>query len=92
MDVLITPTMKMPAPLLNAPGAAGGGGNNNAAFDIFGLPTISVPCGFSSAGLPIGLQMSAAPFAESTVLALAHAYEQATEWHTRKPDEGRWGR
>ena len=90
VDLLITPTMKTPPPLLGAPGAAGGGGNNNAAFDIFGLPTISIPCGFSAAGLPIGLQISGAPFGESTVLALAHAYEQATEWHTRRPPlEGR---
>jgi aspartyl-tRNA(Asn)/glutamyl-tRNA(Gln) amidotransferase subunit A len=58
---------------------------NTAAFDIYGLPTISVPCGFSSSGLPIGLQISGNHFAESTVLALAHAYEQATEWHKRRP-------
>jgi aspartyl-tRNA(Asn)/glutamyl-tRNA(Gln) amidotransferase subunit A len=58
---------------------------NTAAFDIYGLPTISVPCGFSSSGLPIGLQISGNHFAESTVLALAHAYEQATEWHRRRP-------
>jgi aspartyl-tRNA(Asn)/glutamyl-tRNA(Gln) amidotransferase subunit A len=85
VDLLITPTMKTPAPLLGSPGAGGGGGNNNAAFDVFGLPTISVPCGFSTAGLPIGLQITAAPFAESTVIALAHAYERATDWHKRKP-------
>jgi aspartyl-tRNA(Asn)/glutamyl-tRNA(Gln) amidotransferase subunit A len=85
VDLLITPTMKTPPPKLGAPGAAGGGGNNNAVFDILGLPTISIPCGFSASGLPIGLQISGAPFAESTVLALAHAYEQATDWHTRKP-------
>jgi aspartyl-tRNA(Asn)/glutamyl-tRNA(Gln) amidotransferase subunit A len=88
VDLLITPTMKTPPPKLGAPGAAGGGGNNNAAFDVFGLPTISVPCGFSALGLPIGLQISGAPFAESAVLALASAYEQATEWHTRKPTIG----
>ena len=58
---------------------------NTSPFDIFGLPTITVPCGFSSSGLPIGLQISGVPFAESNVLALAHAYEQATEWHTRHP-------
>jgi aspartyl-tRNA(Asn)/glutamyl-tRNA(Gln) amidotransferase subunit A len=85
VDLLITPTMKTPPPLIGAPGAAGGGGNNNAAFDIFGLPTISIPCGISSGGLPIGLQISGAPFGESTVLSLAQAYERATEWHTRKP-------
>jgi aspartyl-tRNA(Asn)/glutamyl-tRNA(Gln) amidotransferase subunit A len=49
------------------------------------LPTISVPCGFTKAGLPIGLQISGPNFAETRVLALAHAYEQATEWHTRAP-------
>jgi aspartyl-tRNA(Asn)/glutamyl-tRNA(Gln) amidotransferase subunit A len=68
--------------------AAGGGGGgivNTAAFDIYGLPTITVPCGFSASGLPIGLQISGAHFAESTVLTLAHAYEQATEWHTKRP-------
>jgi aspartyl-tRNA(Asn)/glutamyl-tRNA(Gln) amidotransferase subunit A len=77
--------MKTPPPLLGSQAAAGGGGNNNAAFDVFGLPTISVPCGFTASGLPIGLQISGAPWAESTVLTLAHAYEQATEWHRRRP-------
>ena len=99
VDVLITPTQRgvaqpiaAPPPAPGAgraggpPGGGGGGGIvNTAAFDIYGLPTISVPCGFSSGGLPIGLQISANHFAESTVLALAHAYEQATEWHTRRP-------
>ena len=93
VDLLITPTQRTPAGLIipaQHGGNAGGGGgagalNNTAAFDIYGLPTISVPCGFSSDGLPIGLQISGAPFAESTVIALAHAYEQATEWHTRRP-------
>ena len=59
---------------------------NTRPFNVFGLPTISVPCGFSQSGLPIGLQISGAPGAEAMVLALAHAYEQATEWHKRKPD------
>jgi aspartyl-tRNA(Asn)/glutamyl-tRNA(Gln) amidotransferase subunit A len=69
-----------------APAGGGGGGIvNTAAFDIYGLPTMTVPCGFSSTGLPIGLQISANHFAESTVLALAHAYEQATDWHRRRP-------
>ena len=76
--------MKTPAPLLEG-GPPGGGGNNNAVFDIFGLPTISVPCGFSRLGLPIGLSISGAPWAESTVLALAAAYERTTDWHTRRP-------
>ena len=88
VDLLITPTQKAPAPLIVpvAPPAGGGGGiYNTAAFDIYGLPTISVPCGFSASGLPIGLQISGAHFAESAVLALAYAYEQATGWHTRRP-------
>jgi aspartyl-tRNA(Asn)/glutamyl-tRNA(Gln) amidotransferase subunit A len=91
VDLLITPTQKAPAPLivpvaLPAGGGGGGGGiYNTAAFDIYGLPTISVPCGFSASGLPMGLQISGAHFAESAVLALAYAYEQATGWHTRRP-------
>ena len=67
------------------PGGGGGGIINTAAFDVYGLPTISVPCGFSSSGLPIGLQISGNHFAESTVLAVAHAYERATDWHKRRP-------
>jgi aspartyl-tRNA(Asn)/glutamyl-tRNA(Gln) amidotransferase subunit A len=85
VDLLIAPTMKTPAALLAGPGAGGGGGNNNVAFDMYGVPSISIPCGFTNSGLPIGLQISGAHFAESTVLALAHAYEQATEWHKRNP-------
>ena len=96
VDVLITPTQRGVAqPIVPpqtastgggapAPGA-GGGLVNTAAFDLYGLPTISVPCGFSASGLPIGLQISGNHFSESTVLALAHAYEQATEWHKRRP-------
>jgi len=84
VDVLIAPTMKTPAPLLSAPQNAIGA-NNNEVFDVFGLPSISLPCGFTSSGLPIGLQITGGHFAESNVLALAHAYEQATEWHKRKP-------
>ncbi|HEY7387159.1 MAG TPA: amidase [Bryobacteraceae bacterium] len=69
-----------------APRNAGGAGLNTVgAFDVYGLPAITVPCGFTSSGLPIGLQISGAPFAEVTVLSLAHAYEQATDWHTRRP-------
>jgi aspartyl-tRNA(Asn)/glutamyl-tRNA(Gln) amidotransferase subunit A len=87
VDVLITPTQRSVAQLIAGSPEPGGAGGlyNTAAFDIFGLPTISVPCGFSGTGLPIGLQISANHFAETTVLAVAHAYEQATEWHTRRP-------
>src|SRR5581483_9085716 len=85
VDLLITPTMVTPPPPLAGGGAPGAGRNNNAPFDVFGLPAISVPCGFTSDNLPLGLQIIGAPFAESTVLALAHAYEQRTEWHKRRP-------
>jgi len=88
VDLLITPTMVTPPPPLVGGASGGPGRNNNAPFDVFGLPAISVPCGFSSDGLPIGLQIIGAPFAESTVLALAHAYEQKTDWHRRRPSIG----
>jgi aspartyl-tRNA(Asn)/glutamyl-tRNA(Gln) amidotransferase subunit A len=58
---------------------------NTVPFDTFGLPAISVPCGFTRSGLPIGLQICGPPFGDSSVLALAHAYEQATPWHNRRP-------
>jgi aspartyl-tRNA(Asn)/glutamyl-tRNA(Gln) amidotransferase subunit A len=58
---------------------------NTRPFNAYGLPTISIPCGFSKDGLPIGLQISGPHFGEINVLALAHAYEQATEWHKRVP-------
>jgi aspartyl-tRNA(Asn)/glutamyl-tRNA(Gln) amidotransferase subunit A len=61
---------------------------NTSIFDAFGIPMISIPCGFTSDGLPIGIQIGGAPWAESTVLALAHAYERETEWHTRHPKLG----
>ena len=70
-----------------APQRRGGarGFANTSYFSYYGLPAMSIPCGFTASGLPIGLQISGAPFAEAAVLALAHAYEQATEWHTRRP-------
>jgi aspartyl-tRNA(Asn)/glutamyl-tRNA(Gln) amidotransferase subunit A len=58
---------------------------NTWLFDIFGLPAISIPCGFTKNGLPIGLQIAGAPFAEEKVLALAQAYERETKWHFRRP-------
>jgi aspartyl-tRNA(Asn)/glutamyl-tRNA(Gln) amidotransferase subunit A len=54
-------------------------------FNLTGLPAMSIPCGFSS-GLPIGLQLAGRAFEETTVFQLAHAYEQATDWHTRFPE------
>jgi aspartyl-tRNA(Asn)/glutamyl-tRNA(Gln) amidotransferase subunit A len=58
---------------------------NTRSLDDYGLPTITVPCGFSKNGLPIGMQISGPNLAERNVLALAHAFEQATDWHLRRP-------
>jgi len=54
-------------------------------FNLNGFPAITVPCGFSENGLPIGLQLAGRPFDEETVLRAAYAYEQATDWHKRRP-------
>ena len=56
--------------------------------NLAGVPAVSLPCGFTSDGLPIGLQLLAAPFQESRLLQTAYAYEQATEWHRRQPPIG----
>ncbi len=90
VDLLVTPTTPVPPVTIAANIDATGTTpilslRNTSPFDVYGLPTISVPCGFTRSGLPIGLQISGGPFAESTVIALAHAYEQATEWHTKHP-------
>ncbi len=54
--------------------------------NLAGLPALSLPCGFTSGGLPIGLQVIGQPFEEATMLAIAQSYEQAHEWHTKHPD------
>jgi aspartyl-tRNA(Asn)/glutamyl-tRNA(Gln) amidotransferase subunit A len=58
---------------------------NTGQFDVYGIPAITVPCGFTSGGLPVGLMISGPRFSEGKVLALAAAYEHATEWHKRRP-------
>jgi aspartyl-tRNA(Asn)/glutamyl-tRNA(Gln) amidotransferase subunit A len=55
------------------------------SVNLAGLPAISVPCGISTGGLPIGLQLIARAFEEETLLRAAHAYEQSTQWHVKKP-------
>jgi aspartyl-tRNA(Asn)/glutamyl-tRNA(Gln) amidotransferase subunit A len=47
---------------------------------------VSIPCGFTQGGLPIGLQLIGKPFDEAMLLRVAHAYQSATDWHTRHPD------
>jgi aspartyl-tRNA(Asn)/glutamyl-tRNA(Gln) amidotransferase subunit A len=58
---------------------------NTRPFNNYGLPSISLTCGFSKSGLPIGLQITGAPGAEGTVLALAHAYQKQSNWHKKRP-------
>ena len=55
------------------------------AFSLASIPAISICCGFTTEDLPIGLQIGGKPYDESTVMKIAHAYEQSTEWHTRRP-------
>src|SRR5579863_1642644 len=61
------------------------GCTNTAPFDVYGIPAISLPCGFSKDGLPIGLMIAGPHFSEGKVLALAYAFQQATDWHKRIP-------
>ena len=53
--------------------------------NLAGIPGISIPCGFSKGGLPMGLQLLAPPFEEEKLLRVARMYERATSWHTRRP-------
>lgn len=62
-----------------------GGCANTSPFDAYGVPAISLPCGFTKSGLPIGLMIAGPHFSEGKVLALAYAYQQATSWHTMRP-------
>jgi len=59
--------------------------SNCPPINVYGIPAISIPCGFSRDGLPIGLMIAGPRFSEGRILALAHAYEQATDWHRRRP-------
>jgi aspartyl-tRNA(Asn)/glutamyl-tRNA(Gln) amidotransferase subunit A len=58
---------------------------NTRPFNVWGIPTISVPCGFTSDNLPIGLQLAAPPWREDLLQQAAYAYEQATDWHLKTP-------
>jgi aspartyl-tRNA(Asn)/glutamyl-tRNA(Gln) amidotransferase subunit A len=53
--------------------------------NLAGIPGISIPCGFTKAGLPVGLQILAKPFGEETLFRVAYTYEQNTPWHLEKP-------
>jgi aspartyl-tRNA(Asn)/glutamyl-tRNA(Gln) amidotransferase subunit A len=87
-DVILSPTTPIAAPPRegqDALEAAARLTTNTSPFNLTGLPAISVPCGVTRGGLPIGLQLAAGPWRESLLLRAAHAYERATEWHARHP-------
>jgi len=91
----ITPTLRMKVPTLHAtdidaetPGAIETFNDvslNTRPINYLGLPSVSVPCGLDSNGLPIGFQIQGRPFAEARVLAIADAYQRDTDWHRRLP-------
>jgi aspartyl-tRNA(Asn)/glutamyl-tRNA(Gln) amidotransferase subunit A len=95
VDLLVTPTMPVPAPAIadlkaNAEALRPAELKllrNTRPFNVWGLPAISLPCGFTQSGLPIGLQIAGPNWREDLVLRLAHAYERATAWHKRKCGE-----
>ena len=92
-DLVVLPTQRILPPLLDDlikramdPKPSNPKGTSNCQpFDVFGIPAISIPCGFSKSGLPIGLMIAGPRFSEGKVLALAQAFERATEWHKRIP-------
>jgi len=90
VDVILTPVAPTPAFRL---GEKSGDPLQMYLSDIFTIPVnlagtcaMSLPCGFSAAGLPIGLQLIGKPFGEAEILRAGYAFEQATEWHRRKPN------
>jgi aspartyl-tRNA(Asn)/glutamyl-tRNA(Gln) amidotransferase subunit A len=94
VDVLVLPTGPVTAPPVESvPGieskehsltGLAGRISFTGPFNLAGTPAISVPCGFSAAGMPMGLQIVGKPLDEETVLRVAHAYEQNTDWHNRR--------
>jgi aspartyl-tRNA(Asn)/glutamyl-tRNA(Gln) amidotransferase subunit A len=89
VDIIVNPTVAWEAPQED-PSLAGGEGATEARrtgpFNLTGLPAISVPCGFGPSGLPLGLQIIGAPFAEETVIRVAFAYEQRAGWLRHHPN------
>ena len=94
VDVFVTPTAPVPPPtiatLKENPDQLRPSEilllRNTRPVNVWGLPAISVPCGFSSGGLPIGLQIVGPHWGEALVLQTAQSYEQATDWHKRRPE------
>jgi aspartyl-tRNA(Asn)/glutamyl-tRNA(Gln) amidotransferase subunit A len=88
VDILAMATTPIPAPRIDeadAVSAAFSLARLTRPFNLAGVPAISVPCGFTQSGLPIGLQLVSRAWSEATLLRAAYAYEQATAWHTLHP-------
>tara|TARA_B100001146_G_scaffold48623_1_gene41986 strand:+ start:108 stop:1523 length:1416 start_codon:yes stop_codon:yes gene_type:complete len=95
VDVLVMPTSSIPASTLPEKAGVeskaafmemlGGRRSFTAPFNLANVPALSINCGFTCEDLPVGLQIAGKPFDESMVFRVAHAYEQATDWHTRRP-------
>src|SRR5215469_15185437 len=87
VDLLVTPTLPIPPAAISDPRAEDilPTVRNTSPFDVNGWPAISVTSGFTNQGLPMGLQIIGPHGGESVVFQLAHAYEQATDWHKRRP-------
>jgi aspartyl-tRNA(Asn)/glutamyl-tRNA(Gln) amidotransferase subunit A len=94
VDALVTPTVPIPAPRIGQTTVEIGqepvetmwaSSRLTRPANLTGFPALSVPCGFTQGGLPIGLQLTGRPFAEAALLQIAHAYEQETTWHQRRP-------
>jgi aspartyl-tRNA(Asn)/glutamyl-tRNA(Gln) amidotransferase subunit A len=94
VDAVVVPTMRiLPPPLSDLIKAARGSTvgapaeiiANTQPLNLYGIPAVTVPCGFSQSGLPIGLTFAGPHFSEGRILALARAFEQATDWHKRRP-------
>ncbi|HTX35131.1 MAG TPA: amidase [Bryobacteraceae bacterium] len=92
IDLIVTPTIREVAWSIEEELTRGANARarnpkpgNTRSLDDYGLPSITVPCGLSKTGLPVGLQISGANWREVDVLALAHAYQGATDWHLRRP-------
>jgi aspartyl-tRNA(Asn)/glutamyl-tRNA(Gln) amidotransferase subunit A len=94
VDVVITPTVPVAAPAIADLASLGEPElrsfetkyllRNTSPFSVLYWPSVSVPCGFTSDGLPVGMQISGKPGNDVTVLRLARAYERATEWHKKQ--------
>lgn len=86
-DVLAIPTTRIPAPSQDEDPVSLAEHLTafTAPFDVTGFPAISLPCGFTRSGLPIGLQLVARKWDEATLLQVAHHYQQATDWHSQLP-------